>query len=621
MTDVHDTITFNVMHIRYIDGRRLGRALAAGAKRLVESAGLLDRINVFPVPDGDTGANMAATVLALTGGLSFAKVQSVGGAARLAADAALSGSRGNSGAILAEFFQGLADDLVTEVRIGTKRFAAAAVNAADAARSALSLPREGTIITVLHDWSRAVHHIAQRSDDFIVILRESLVAARASLERTPELLPELKKAGVVDAGGLGFVRLIEGIIQYIQHGRLRETYAEKFHAADEDFAVISDHESVPSDGVAPRYRYCVEAMVSGQHIDAAALRARLELHGDSVVVAGSALRVKAHVHSDNPSAIFSVLAEFGAVERHKADDMRLQTSRAAAGRRACAVIVDSACDMPDADKLRLGVETVPVQVIMDGASRMDGTGVSSDEFIAYLASRPSQYPTTSQPSTASFSRKFDLALAYADAAVYVGISDALSGTLEAGRRTAVASKDASRLRVVDSRQISVAAGLVARKAAEAAALGAGVDEVVAVAEAAVARVKLLVAAPSLEGLIRSGRLHGMKGLAARLLGLRPILTVGSDGKAASDGTYFGAKRGIAALLARVSAIVPAGSPLEAIIAHVDAAGDAETLSTALSARYQINTPIAITTVSPALATHGGLGIVVLGFLAPEPQPC
>jgi len=609
------------MHIRYIDGRRLGRALAAGARRLVESAGLLDRINVFPVPDGDTGANMAATVLALSGGLSFAKVASVGGAARLAADAALSGSRGNSGAILAEFFQGLADDLVAEVRIGTKRFAAAAVHAADAARSALSLPREGTIITVLHDWSRAVHRIAQRSDDFIEILRESLVAAHASLERTPELLPELKKAGVVDAGALGFVRLIEGIIQYIQHGRLRETYADEFHADDAVRAGISDHESVPSDGAAPKYRYCVEAMVSAERIDAAAVRARLELQGDSVVVAGSALRVKAHVHSDDPPAIFRTLAEFGLVERHKADDMRLQTSRAAAGRRACAVIIDSACDMPDADRLRLGVETVPVQVIMDGTSRMDGTGVSSDEFIAYLASRPARHPTTSQPSTPSFARKFDLALAYADAAVYIGISEALSGTLEAGRRTAFASKEAARLRVVDSRQISVAAGLVARKAAEAAATGAGVDDVVAVAESAAARVKLLVAAPNLDGLLRSGRLHGMKGLAARLLGIRPILTIGPDGKAASDGMYFGARRGIAALLARVAAIVPAGAPLEAIVAHVDAAGDARTLVAALSARYSLESPIAITTVSPALATHGGLGIVVLGFLAPEPQPC
>lgn len=112
----------------------------------------------------------------------------------------------------------------------------------------------------------------------------------------------------------------------------------------------------------------------------------------------------------------------------------------------------------------------------------------------------------------------------------------------------------------------------------------------------------------------------MKGLAARMFGLRPILTVGPDGKASSDGVCLGARRGIPALLARVAAMVPDGAPLEAIIAHVDAIDDATALAAALSARYRIDGPIAITTVSPALATHGGLGIVALGFLRPEPRP-
>lgn len=589
----------------------------AGAKRLVESAGLLDRINVFPVADGDTGANMAATVIALSGGLSFARALSVGDAARLAADAALSGSRGNSGAILAEFFQGLAEDLASEVRIGTKRFAAAVVHAAESARAALSLPREGTIITVLRDWSQAVHRLAQRSDDFIEILRDSLEAARTSLERTPDLLPELRKAGVVDAGALGFVRLIEGITQYIQHGRLRD---QSLAFADDTVEPAYEHpeeSAVSAGGEPPRYRYCVEAMVAGEGIDPASLRATLGTLGDSVVVAGSDRRVKAHVHSDDPAAAFRAMAARGTVERHKADDMRLQCLRAAAGRRACTVVVDSACDVPDADRLRLGIETVPVQVVVDGESRMDGTGLSSDEFIAWLAGKPARYPTTSQPNAASFSRKFDLALAYADAAVYVGISEALSGTLEAGRRTAFASREAARLRVVDSRQISVAAGLVARKAAEVAARGGDADAVVAAAENAVKRAKLLVAVPHLDGLIRSGRLKGMKGLAARAFGLRPILTIGKDGKARSDGMYFGAENGVRALLGKVAAYLPAGAPLEAVIGHVDAPEAAAALAADLSARYRLAVPLEITTVSPALAAHSGLGAVVLAIMLPE----
>ncbi|MBN2874238.1 MAG: DegV family EDD domain-containing protein [Spirochaetales bacterium] len=605
------------MQISYLDGSRLGRGLVAGARRLIESAGFLDRINVFPVADGDTGANMAATVVSMSGALSLAAVPSIGAVARQAADAALEGSRGNSGAILAEFFQGLAEDLAAEARVGTRRFAEAVVHAAAAARVALSFPKEGTIITVLHDWAASVHRIAQSSDDFIVLFRESLKAARASLERTTNLLPELKKAGVVDAGAMGFVRLVEGICQYMQHGHLRDSIpgtAGAFDVPEPEW-----EEPVSSGGQAPTYRYCVEAQIAGTELNPPALREALAALGDSVVVAGSRTRIKAHVHSDHPAKVFGAMAAFGTVERQKADDMRLQLLRAAAGHRRCAVVVDSACDVPDADCLRLGVETVPVQVIVHGESLMDGIGLSSDDFVEYLAGKPEAYPTTSQPGAASFARKYDLALGYADDAVYIGISERLSGTLEAGRRAAAASRNAARLHVVDTRQISVAAGLVARKAAEVAAMGAGVDEVMAAAEAARRSVKLLVVTKSLDGLLRSGRLKGLKGLAARALGINPILTIKADGAAGTDGVYFGKGNGFKAVLKRVASYLAPGAALEAIIGHVDAPKEAQALADELSNRYTVASPIGITTISPALAAHAGLGTVVLGFLTPEPK--
>jgi uncharacterized protein len=603
------------MRIAYIDGRRLRRGLEAGARRLVESAGLLDRINVFPVADGDTGANMAATIRALSSGLALSGSPSIGGTARLAADAALSGARGNSGAILAQFFQGLAEDLAEEARVGTRRFARAVRSASSSARAALSSPKEGTIITVLHDWAEAVHRVAQRSDDFIEMLKEGLEAARASLERTKELLPELKKAGVVDAGALGFVRLIEGVATFIQQGRIREL--SEHAGGDFADAGISLDEDLPLDGSDPLYRYCIEALIAGKDMDMAALRDELTQFGDSIVVAGSARFIKAHLHSDSPSKAFAVMERHGQVEQPKVDDMLLQTRRAAAGRRRCAVIADSAGDIPDELKLSLGIETVPVQVIIENRSYLDGLGLCAEEFTAYLKTNPARYPTTSQPTAAAFQRKYDLALGHADEAVYIGISEALSGTLEAGRRSAYASKDAARLRVFDSRQLSVSAGLVAKKAAEAAAAGEDAEGVLKAAEEAAGRVKLLVAAPTLEGLMRSGRLKGVKGLAARAFGLRPILTVGKDGKAASAGMYLGPRKGIAKLLELVAKDIPEGYAMEAIIAHVDAHEDAASLAKGLAERYSFATPPAITTLGPALAVHGGLGAIALAYFLPK----
>lgn len=599
------------MKIAYIDGRRLRRGLIAGAGRLIESAGFLDRINVFPVADGDTGANMAATAFALSSGLAPASGAHIGGTARLAAEAALAGARGNSGAILAQFFQGLAEDLADEARVGTRRFAQAARRAAAAARAALSAPKEGTIVTVLDDWGESLARAAQRTDDFFELLKTALADARASLERTTELLPELKRAGVVDAGALGFVRLIEGVYGFIQRGSLRDLPEA---TADEAFA-LSPPETLPP-GEEPSRRYCVEALVGGEGIDLAALRASLERLGDSVVAAGSARLAKAHVHSDDPAAVFAALASFGTVEQPKADDMVLQLRRAAAGHRPCAVVVDSAADLPDEAKLALGVETVPVQVIIEGKSYLDGVGLDAKGLSAYLRTAPARYPTTSQPSAASFSRKFDLALGQADEAVYLGISEALSGTLEAGRRSARAAKESKRLRAFDTRQISVGAGLVALKAAEAAARGARADEVMAVAEDVAARVRLLVAARNLDGLLRSGRLKGMKSLAARAFGLRPVLTVGQDGKAASEGLYLGPDKGVRAILKKVEKLLPLGSGLEALIGHVDAEADATELKRALEERYACGEGLEITNIGPALAVHGGLGAVALAFLMP-----
>ncbi|MBP7264070.1 MAG: DegV family EDD domain-containing protein [Spirochaetia bacterium] len=610
------------MRIAYVDGRRLRRGLIAGAKRLAESAGLLDRINVFPVPDGDTGANMAATVLALSSGVAEGATPSVGRTARMAADAALNGARGNSGAILAQFFHGLADNLAHEARIGTRRFAEGVKAAAHAARMAISSPKEGTIITVLHDWAEAAHRVAARTDDFMDLIKDTLAEARRSLKRTIDLLPELKKAGVVDAGALGFVRFVEGVYNYMLSGRMRDADGRGLVFADDaaEFSEYGDNagfEDIHDE--APDRRYCLEAMLDGDALDSQAVRAGLQSLGNSVVVAGSTRRLKIHAHTDQPQRVFRFLEGAGRVDQPKVDDMVLQAARSQAGHRACAVLSDSAADLPESDRLALGIELVPLQLTLDGKTRLDGVGMSAQEVAAYLKdARPGQdFPTTSQPSPAAFARKLDLALSKADECVYIGVSGALSGTLEAGKRAALTYRDPGRARALDSRQISVGQGLIVRAAARAAAGGASADAVESAARAAAARVRLLVSAPSLEGLVRSGRLKGMKAVAARALGIRPVITLDDQGKAGQAGLYFGTKAGRAAMLRMLSKIARPGTRLEALIAHVDAEDEARLLAAELAAGWVVDPAPEIVWAAPALAAHGGLGALALAVLLPE----
>ncbi|HUX38456.1 MAG TPA: DegV family protein [Rectinemataceae bacterium] len=637
------------MKIGYIDGNRLRRALIVGAERLMERAAQLNAINVFPVPDGDTGTNMASTARSIAIALRHSGPLPLGSSLRTAADSALAGARGNSGAILAQFIQGLAEELGEEIRITTRRFAGALRAASARTRAALGKPREGTIITLLDDWALAAEKEAAASDDFLVVLGRAHDAAEASLARTTELLPELKKAGVVDAGAQGFFHVLEGIMAFIAGGRLRDIGArfrhpgpstERAASAEAQAATVVTADAMSPEaghpgleasvlaaaGEAGNYRFCTEffanALSETGAIDLPSLRAALESLGDSLVVAGSSRRLRVHIHTNRPSVVFRLASSFGELSAMKVDDMELQRRIVARSGRTCALLIDSAVDLPDDERLELLVERVPVQVELAGRRWLDRDGLRPEEFVSLLHAMPSAQPSTSQPSPADFARKFDLLLASAREVVYVGIAEVLSGTLEGGRRSgaerARAAGKPGAVSVLDSRSISVGAALVARRAAQAAAAGADGAAVLRVAKEAAAACRLLVAVPELAGLIRSGRLGAVKGLVLRAFGLRPLLGLDKEGRPIAVGLYAGARRGIPAILASLARSLPRGRGIEALVAHVDAPESASALAKAIEKGWKTRGPVKVTSVCPALAAHAGLGALVLAYLPTAP---
>ncbi|HEX7373988.1 MAG TPA: DAK2 domain-containing protein, partial [Steroidobacteraceae bacterium] len=209
-----------------LDGLKLNRALKAGILRLLSRQEHLNKINVFPVPDGDTGTNLALTMSAVLGALQKSPDAHAGQTLTKVADAALDGARGNSGAILAQFFLGLCDKLGHLGRLSAEDFADGVRDGAAYARESLSEPREGTILTVLSDFAHEVHAASRGGlKDFRALLRRGVQAAQASLERTTFQLEALRKANVVDAGAQGFVELIQGIADYLASGEEAEPAA------------------------------------------------------------------------------------------------------------------------------------------------------------------------------------------------------------------------------------------------------------------------------------------------------------------------------------------------------------------------------------------------------------
>src|SRR5437762_218029 len=210
-----------VIAVGYLDGRRLSRSVIAGARFVAERAEPLNKFNVFPVPDGDTGSNLAATLQKIAAGIARLRERHVRRMCQALADEALGGARGNSGAILAQFFSGLCEGLPDRPRVSTRDFGAAALSAAESAYHAIARPVEGTILTVIRDWARRVSERARDVPDFAEILPDSLKEAKRSLENTPKQMKALQKAGVVDAGAQGFVYLLEGIVRYVRDAARR----------------------------------------------------------------------------------------------------------------------------------------------------------------------------------------------------------------------------------------------------------------------------------------------------------------------------------------------------------------------------------------------------------------
>ena len=235
-------------------GATFSRLVRAGALAVVREQEALNRINVFPVRDADTGANLAATLKAAASRLGSEAPESVGDAARAAADGALDGARGNSGAIFAQFLHGLASSLERLARADGRQFAEAAENGTRSAYSALQDPREGTILSVLRAWSHAPSRRAH-DEDLPELLHSGLVAAREALAATPRQLEVLARSHVVDAGGQGFVFFLEGLIDALTGNEPAWVPVEASPHGLPPFS--GEHDEVDE-----RFRFCTEALLT-----------------------------------------------------------------------------------------------------------------------------------------------------------------------------------------------------------------------------------------------------------------------------------------------------------------------------------------------------------------------
>lgn len=588
-----------------LDGRQLGTALRAGILRLISREEIINRINVFPVPDGDTGTNLALTLQAVLASLRDEPEAHAGRLLTRVADAALDGARGNSGAILAQFFLGLGDRLGPLAEVTTEHFATAVQDGAIYARESLAEPREGTILTVLSDFAAAVTlQVGERGvRDFAALFQVTLATARRSLAATRNQLESLRRANVVDAGALGFVELLEGIGEYLVTGVLP--------AADAVPALLHDEEPAAGQQQDLEHRWCVECMVTGENVDRRRLREEAAQLGSSLVVAGTRRKLRLHLHLNEPQQLFELAARHGAVSSEKADDMQRQQGMAHhEARRRVAIVTDSAADLPDSILEALDIHMVPVRISFGARSYLDKVGLSPAEFYRELATNP-VHPKTSQPPPGDFRRAFEFVGSHYEAVVYVGLSAKLSGTFQNGEAAAARARTNARIFTVDSCTASLGQGLVAMRAAEAAAAGGSGDEVRHAALAARQDTRAWGCVTTLEYALRGGRVPAWVGRLANLLHLLPLLAIGQEGGIRLSGVLPGRqdvyRRFGRHLCRRLDPVLH----WRIAIAHGDAADGARQVRQILAAHLPGCEMLPVIPLGTAFGVHGGPGCVVV----------
>ncbi len=596
------------IQIKYINGVRFRRFIITSAQRINQTKNHLNDINVFPVADGDTGTNLAITMNHIVLGLEDFRKNSFEEMIQRIAKSALMGARGNSGAILAQFFQGLAEATRGMSRLTTISFSQAALKAAEQAAMAISNPREGTIITVMRDWAHSINDLAHKTPDFVELFKKSLEKARISLLETPGKLAILKKAGVVDAGAEGFVNLLEGIVDFIEFGKLRTLNSDE----KKSLMTSGDH-LLRFSRKKVKHRYCTECLLEGNDLDKNLIRQKLDGMGDSQVIAGSDKQVRIHMHTSQPDFVIAQLSSLGHIAETKVDDMWEQKKiiLKKTGNKIT-LVTDTTCDLPDEMIKKYNIRLVPIAVHVDERSFLDRINISTKEVVNYLENSH-HHVTTSQPPYQYFEDIYHQAGQESEEIISIHISGKLSGTYQAACVASRKSKYQDKIQVVDARTSTVALGLLVLKAARLIEEGLSMNQILKKLEYHIAQSRIFVSIPTLKYLIKSGRLDKLKGLIGTLAHLKPVITLNQEGAFKEAAKVIGYQRLLDKTLELASQFAESVNNPCFGIAHIQDIQLARWYQKELKSRFP-QAEILIAEGSPALTVHigrGGAAIAVM----------
>jgi hypothetical protein len=519
----------------FLDAETFRDLFTAGARRVADSKDYLNSINVFPVPDGDTGSNMADTLTNAADALASSDCVTLEETLETLSKKLRMEAKGNSGIILAEFFHGMFLKLKEERDIHPERFIAAVNHGKEAAYAALAEPREGTMLTAIRKAAEKLRDVHPKIENMKVAIETLVDSARTAVKETTAQLSVLKESRVVDSGAHGFLLFWEGALGYLK-GEIKSIVIEPVKRV----FTRAKAENLTA-------RYCVEGLVTGERFDRKAISGALSSMGESLIVTSDGNMLKVHIHTNDPKSVFEYLGQFGTLIKTKVDDMLDQSmTKAEQNRRPVMIVTDSTCDLELAIMEQNDIEMVSLQVKFGEETFRDRIDITADEFYHRLKTAD-KIPRTSLPQGSAFLEAFEHQAPRCDKILGIYISSSLSGTWQAGRKWGEEFEGGKAV-AYDSRQATLGLGLMALEAARMAANGSDLGEIIIRLDEMREKISTFFTVDCLDYLARNGRIGMAKKVFGQALGVKPILKL-EAGRVDSFTSAFGTKRVMEKLIA------------------------------------------------------------------------
>lgn len=588
-----------------IDGRRLYYTFVAGAKKILEQQQYLNKINVFPVNDGDTGSNMAVTIRSVIETIKPDRSFTV--TAGRIAETTMSNARGNSGIIFAQFLYGISKETENNFSLTIPQFAESVRKSVPYMYEAVANPVEGTMLTVIKEWAEFIYNQRNAYTDFSQLLIKSKEVVRKSLAETKQKLLVLAKANVVDSGASAFALFIEGITEFIHVNSLRKL----LHSKTETLVIPVNNEHVSEE---VKFRYCTEGILKSLTVNQETLSHILQQNGDSVVIGGNDKSKHIHVHTNDPANLFQQLSDISLITFQKADDMLRQSEMIYNRKWKIALVTDSTCDLPQDIIDHYQINMLPLNINFGESHYLDKITIQPDQFYRLL-NEHSDFPKTSQVNEKAFTNLYIQLASQYDSVIAIHLTDKFSGTYFSSQKAAqnVSKQFNKPITVLNSKSLSGSLGLIMLRAAGAIESGYSHDEVVSMVEKWIKKTHIFVSVRTLKYMVRGGRVSYVKGLIAALLNINPIVSMDENGSSFVFGKTFNQKSNMEKVMEHLSLICKDREIWNYIVLH---AGNEDAASWYTQKMKDLcgKMPVAVVNISPVIAGNSGTGAASVALM-------